>query len=95
MGGQQDKYKILAGVYAAMSPPQPLLPPTAMSPPQPLLPPAAMSPPQPLLPPAALVVVLGAVAEPCDVVVCWFALVLKLANWSRAKARMFSTMEKD
>ena len=76
----------------AMSPPQPLLPPAAMSPPQPLLPPAAMSPPQPLLPPITLVSVLVAVAEPSDVVVCWFAL--RLASWSRAKARMFSTIEK-
>ena len=66
-----------------------------MSPPQPLLPPAAMSPPQPLLPPTALVVVvLVAVAEADDVVVCWFALAVRLVNWSRAKARIFSTVKK-
>ena len=54
-----------------------------------------MSPPQPLLPPAAmLVVVLVAVVETGGVVVCWFALAVKLADWSRAKARMFSTVEK-
>ena len=65
-----------------------------MSPPQPLLPPAAMSPPQPLLPPIMLIVMLVAVAESCEVVVCWFAMAVRLANWSKAKARIFSTIEK-
>ena len=64
-----------------------------MSPPQPL-PPPAMSPPQPLPPPITLVVMLVAVAESCEVVVCWFALAVRLANWSKAKVRMFSTIEK-
>ena len=65
-----------------------------MSPPQPLPPPAAMSPPQPLPPPITLVVMLIAVAESCEVVVCWFAPAVRIANWSKVKARMFSTTEK-
>ena len=51
-----------------------------------------MSPPLPL--PITLVVMLVAVAESCEVVVCWFELAVRLTNWSKAKARMFSTIEK-
>ena len=53
-----------------------------------------MSPHQPLPLPITLVVMLVAVAESCEVVVCWFALAVRLANWSKAKARTFYTIEK-
>ena len=53
-----------------------------------------MSPPQPLPLPITLVVMLVAVAKSCEVVVCWFEPAVRLTNWSKAKARIFSTIEK-
>ena len=64
-----------------------------MSPAQPLLPPRAMSPAQPLLPPkATFVPVLISVTGACEAVGFEVSPALKLANWRRARARMFSTM---